>query len=280
MAYNIKLDVFEGPLDLLLHLIKENQVDIYDIPIASITEQYLEYIEIMKSLNLELAGEFLVMAATLTYIKSKMLLPKQEIPEGMEEGEEGQDPRDELVARLIEYKKYKEAALRLREKEIDQSQVFGRIPSQDEMPSEGELLLEVSVFELLNSFRKILGKLGEGDKYTVTLEEMSVTDKLNEIMGRLETADSMTFDSLFETSRTRMEVIATFLAVLELLRLKLARALQIRVGGEIMLYKAAEEAGEARNMEEDLAPREESPVSPDPAEETAANENENAMENG
>ncbi|MBI4667490.1 MAG: segregation/condensation protein A [Nitrospinae bacterium] len=251
MSYNVKLDVFEGPLDLLLHLIKENQLDIYDIPIATITERYLEYIEIMKSLNLEVAGEFLVMAATLTYIKSKMLLPKPEVAEE-EAMEEGEDPREELIHKLVEYKKFKEAALKLREMELDQTQTFTRIPSKADMPDEGEILLEVSVFELLGAFQKILQRFGAESKYTVTLEEMSVTDKINEMMTRLDTEEFITFDSLFATSRVKMEIIATFLALLEVMRLKLARASQTRAGGEIVIYKAIEDEGPIGAQEPEL----------------------------
>ena len=239
MAYNIKLDVFEGPLDLLLHLIKENEVDIYDIPIAKIAEQYLEYINVMKSLNLDVAGDYLVMAATLTYIKSRTLLPPEDIPE--EELEEGIDPRDELVAKLIEYKKFKEAAVTLREREITQSQVFARKPDDHAAPSDGELLVEVSVFELLKSFKGVMERLGGESEFTLTLEEISVTDKLNQMVERLEQAERITFDSLFELDKNKMEVVASFLALLELLRLKLAKAIQARHGGEIIIYRAPED---------------------------------------
>lgn len=241
MAYKIKLDVFEGPLDLLLHLIRESQVDIYDIPISTITEQYLEYLDLMQDLNLEIAGEYLLMAATLTYIKSKMLLPKQESDEEETDEFDGEDPRDMLVQKLIEYKKFKEAALKLREKELDQSQVFTRTPSEADIPEEGDLLLEVSVLELLRSFKKILDRLGDKAKrFNLTLEEISVTDKLNEIMERLESREFVTFDALFASARNRMEVIATFLATLELVRLKLIKAHQSRAGGELLIYKVAD----------------------------------------
>ncbi|MGK7344765.1 MAG: segregation and condensation protein A [Candidatus Nitrospinota bacterium M3_3B_026] len=245
MAYNVKLDVFEGPLDLLLHLIKENQVDIYDIPIADITRQYLEYLELMKSLNLDVAGEYLLMAATLTYIKSKTLLPKTDITEDEEE-QEAEDPREELVARLLEYKKYKEAALRLKERELDQSMVFTRPPREEDVPPDGDLLVEVSVLELLKSLKRLLEQAGDGEDFSLTLEEISVTDKINYIMGRLEAEDSVTFDSLFGGGKNRMEVVATFLALLELMRLRLARALQTRRGGEILIYRASDE-GAARD---------------------------------
>lgn len=238
MTYNIKLDVFEGPLDLLLHLIKENEMDIYDIPIATITEQYLDYLNLIQTFNLEVAGEYLVMASTLTYIKSRMLLPKHERED--EEGEEGEDPREELIAKLIEYKKYKEAALALRDREMAQSRVFTRPPSA-EAPAEGDLLLEVSVFELLKSFRKVLEGYGGPRKIAITLEEISVTDKINEIMSRLEGVDHLTFDALFETGRTRMEVVATFLALLEVIRLRLVKVHQARAGGQIIIMRAPEE---------------------------------------
>ncbi|MBF0169799.1 MAG: segregation/condensation protein A [Nitrospinae bacterium] len=241
MAYKIKLDVFEGPLDLLLHLIRESQVDIYDIPISTITEQYLEYLDIMQDLNLEIAGEYLLMAATLTYIKSKMLLPKVESDDEETDEFDGEDPRDMLVQKLIEYKKFKEAALKLRERELDQAQVFTRTPSEADMPGEADLLLEVSVLELLRSFKKILDRLGDKAKrFNLTLEEISVTDKLNEIMERLESREFVTFDSLFASARNRMEVIATFLATLELVRLKLIKAHQSRAGGELLIYKVAD----------------------------------------
>ena len=253
MAYNIKLDIFEGPLDLLLHLIRENELDIYDIPIAEITKQYLEYVEIMKNLNLEMAGEFLLMAATLTHIKSKSLLPKEEFADEDDELD-GADPRDELVQKLLEYKRYKEAALKLKEKELTQSQVFTRIPAESDVPSDGDLLLEVSVFELLQSFKNILTRIGEkASTYTVTLEEISVTDRIHTIIGNLEERDHITFDALFEGAKTRMELIATFLALLELTRLKLVRAHQSRVAGEILIYRTAEPSGDIISSEFDPA---------------------------
>lgn len=255
MAYNIKLDVFEGPLDLLLHLIKENEVEIYDIPIARITGQYFEYLDLMKNINLELAGDFLVMASTLTYIKSKMLLPVHE--DDIEEDELGVDPRDELVRKLVEYKKFKEASYKLREREMTQSQIFARRPNAEDGPDDSELLLEVSVFELIKSFNSALERMGGGEEYTVTIEEISVTDKLSEMMSRFEEEESMTFDSLFDNDKSKMQIIATFLALLEVLRLKVARAHQSKPGGEIIIYRAPdfstgdEKTGEA-GAEDDI----------------------------
>jgi len=275
MAYNIKLDVFEGPLDLLLHLIKDHEVDIYDIPIALITEQYFEYLELMKALNLELAGEYLLMASTLTYIKSKTLLPRHEQEE--DDLEEGVDPREELVARLVEYKKFKEAALELKSREADQSRVFFRQPAAQDLPSEADLLLEVNVLELLKSFKQVLGRYGGVKELSVTLEEISVTDKLNEIMARLESVEYLTFDALFEHGRTRMEVIATFLALLELMRLKLLRVNQTRAGGEILIYRAVEN-GDGAPPEEDMA--EAVPPAARDTGETDTTEHDNGQETG
>ncbi|MDH5509244.1 MAG: segregation/condensation protein A [Nitrospinota bacterium] len=249
MTYNIKLDVFEGPLDLLLHLIKENQVDIYDIPIAMVTEQYFQYIEIMKSLSLEVAGEYLVMASTLTYIKSRMLLPKHEQEE--EEVEDGVDPRDELVARLVEYRKIKEAAVALKTMEMEQSRIFVRQPQADLGIKDGDLLLEVNVLELLKSFKKILDNYKGPQEISVTLQEISVTDKINEIMAVLENVEHCPFDSLFKSGRNRMEVVATFLALLELMRLKLIRVNQGRIGGEILVFRAPENGHGAHSTEEE-----------------------------
>jgi segregation and condensation protein A len=254
MTYNIKLDVFEGPMDLLLHLIKENQVDIYDIPIALITEQYLHYIEMMKSLNLDVAGEYLVMAATLTYIKSRMLLPKHEREE--EEAEEGMDPRDELVAKLVGYKRIKEAATALKTMEMEQSLIFARQQPPDLGIKEGDLLLEVNVLELLKSFKRILDGYKGPRRISVTLQEISVTDKINEIMATLEKVDHCQFDSLFSRGWSRMEVVATFLALLELMRLKLVRVNQTRLGGEILVFRAPENglAAESAPGEEEAEP--------------------------
>lgn len=246
MSYNVKLDIFEGPLDLLLHLIKDEELDIYDIPIARITEQYLEYLDVMKALNLEIIGDYLVMASHLTYVKSRMLLPKHEEIE--DELEDGADPREELIAKLVEYKKYKEAALALKDKEFEQSMIFTRPPADDDGPDEAGLLENVDLFELIKSFRRVLDNYGGPMELSVTLDEISVTDKISEIMSRLESADYLTFDALFEFGKSRMEVIATFLALLELMRLKLLRVNQARYSGEILIY---------RNVEEDNEPSEE-----------------------
>ncbi len=238
MTYQIKLPIFEGPLDLLLHLIREHEVDIYDIPIAFITQQYLEYIEMMKTLNLEIAGEFLVMAATLIHIKSRTLLPKPEI--APDDGEEGEDPRDELVRKLLEYKKYKEAAALLRDKEIHRRNLFTR-KIEDEGLEGDELLLDVNIFDLLSAFRKIMKNIVSDDAYEISADEVSVTEKINSIMEILGATPHITFESLFSDITRRMELVATFLALLELIRLKLVKIQQIKRFGAIRIFKAVEE---------------------------------------
>ncbi|MBI5184049.1 MAG: segregation/condensation protein A [Nitrospinae bacterium] len=235
MEYKVKLDIFEGPLALLLLLIKEQKIDIYDIPIALITEQYLEYLELMKTLNLDIVGEFLVMAATLTHIKSKMLLPSHEREDDGEE--EGGDPRDELVRRLLEYKKYKEAALGLREKEDYQRGIFtrekGDLPSVDE----DDILIEVTIFDLLKAFKRVMKEISFKSYYEISMDGISVSEKQNYIMDRLNDSSSITFDSLFTVMSQRIEVVATFLALLELIRLKVINIQQLRGCGVIRIFK-------------------------------------------
>lgn len=244
--YNIKLPAFEGPLDLLLHLIKENKIDIYDIPISFITGRYLEYISMMKELNLEIAGEFLVMAATLIQIKSKMLLPPEEA--AVAGTEQMEDPRLELVQRLLEYQAYKDAASILKEREDESLRIFSREP-EDEPREEGEgdaepYLFDVNVFDLLGAFRKIL-EAAPPEVRTITMETLTVKDKMFLIVDLLENSESIRFEELFEGSVTRKRLIVTFLALLELLRLGLARVYQEREFGYIWIIKPQREIAEA-----------------------------------
>lgn len=244
--YNIKLPAFEGPLDLLLHLIKENKIDIYDIPISFITGRYLEYISMMKELNLEIAGEFLVMAATLIQIKSKMLLPPEEA--AVAGTEQMEDPRLELVQRLLEYQAYKDAASILKEREDESLRIFSREP-EDEPREEREgdaepYLFDVNVFDLLGAFRKIL-EAAPPEVRTITMETLTVKDKMFLIVDLLENSESIRFEELFEGSVTRKRLIVTFLALLELLRLGLARVYQEREFGYIWIIKPQREIAEA-----------------------------------
>jgi segregation and condensation protein A len=236
--YKVKLEVFEGPLDLLLHLIKENEIDIYDIPIALITQQYLEYLDLMKELNIELAGEFLVMAATLIHIKSKMLLPPSEDETEVEE--EIEDPRAELVQRLLEYKRFKEAAEELALRETEWRDVFPRQPVKPEslIGEEEPILSDISLFDLLSALRRVLERVPEKAFYEVTREELSLKEKISMLLERLESKEGLTFDELFSQDTTKAEVIVTFLALLEVIRLRLVRIFQSEDFGVIRMSRA------------------------------------------
>ncbi|MBI3594662.1 MAG: segregation/condensation protein A [Nitrospirae bacterium] len=242
-CYSIKLDVFEGPLDLLLHLIKKHQINIYDIPIALITRQYIEYLELMQTLNLNIAGDFLVMAATLVYIKSKTLLPPEE--KGPEEEEE--DPRDELVSRLLEYKKFKEASLNLEERESIWMEVYRRPTALDSEPVNEEFCFtDLNLFDLVEALQKVIERLPEKNWLEVTQDTLSVTDKINDLLEFLEGKESATFFELFLGDTTRGMVVVTFLALLELCRLRLVNIQQIEEFGVIRVRKL----GSNKDLEE------------------------------
>jgi segregation and condensation protein A len=240
MSYEIKLDIFEGPLDLLLYLIRKNEIDIYNIPIALITEQYLEYLDMMRSLNLDLAGEYLVLAATLIHIKSRLLLPPVE---DEEEGGEGQDPRAELVRQLLEYQAFKEAALDLEARPLLDRDVFSRgAPADDQatVEEEEEAVIEVGIFELVQAFRSIIAGLDKSDDLVIDTERMSLTDRINEIMERLSEKKQLTFSELLGERTDRKGIIYTFLAILELMKLRMIRAYQSGPFGAIRLCLAVE----------------------------------------
>ena len=236
MSTRVQLDIFEGPLDLLLHLIKKNEVSITDIPIAAITEQYLATIEVMQSLNLDMAGEFLVMAATLVHIKSRMLLPAGD--DGADEDEDGEDPREELVRRLLEYQRFKDAAEQLGQREILARDVFVRsgTPTED-LPVPN--LREVSVFELLTALRRVLERLPKDNVHEVTLDKITVREKMTLLLDTLRAQSRVLFDSLFAEVKTRMEVVVTFLAMLELVKARAIRVFQDELGGPIQIEAAA-----------------------------------------
>lgn len=229
MNYNIKLDIFEGPLDLLLHLIKKNEVDIYDIPMATITEQYLEYIEIIKEMNLDFAGEFLVVAATLVHIKSKMLLPVDAEAEAQED--EGIDPREELVRRLIEYKIYKEAARELSERLMLGRDVFlrGQVAPLEGLEEETGLM-NLSVFDLMEALKGVLARAPKERTVELTVERFKIADKINFVMEHINEVKSAVFTSLFPPDAVRGEIIVTFLAILELAKLLLIKLHQTEDG--------------------------------------------------
>ena len=239
MQYQVKLDIFEGPLDLLLYLIKKNEVDIYDIPMALITGQYLEYLELMKVLNLDIAGEFLVMASTLIKIKSQMLLPPVE---GEGEGEDETDPRAELMEHLLEYQRYKEAAHQLVTRELLEKDIFKRPQTEDpgEAKVDGDMLIEASLFDLVDALRKVIERKDLPENIMgVALEKMTVRDKIVSILRQLKETPQLVFQSLFDPLVTRFEIVVTFLAVLELIRLRAIRVFQVQPYGEIRIVALA-----------------------------------------
>jgi segregation and condensation protein A len=224
LDYTFRLEGFEGPLDLLLHLIQKNELDIFNIPIALITEQYLEYLQLMKVLNLDIAGEYLLMASTLLHIKSKMLLPKSSA--GEEEEEE--DPRAELVRRLLEYQKYKEAAGELEKRPMLNRDVFIRLISSETEEAAGEERIEVNLFGLLEAFRQVLERVKLESVHEVVLEPLSVEDKIEEILALLERENrSMAFHRLFPEEASRRVIVITLLAILELVKMKRIRIFQL-----------------------------------------------------
>jgi segregation and condensation protein A len=242
-AYQVKLDAFEGPLDLLLHLIRKNELNIYDIPIALITEQYLEYIEIMQELNLDVAGEFLVMAATLIHVKSRMLLPRAD--PSQDDLAEEEDPRQLLVRRLLEHQKFKAAAELLHEREAWRSAQYTRPDSRvaEVAGDEYEPELEVDLFSLLAAFKGVLARAARRPQMVLPPEQISIEDRMHQLLGRLSETDACGFEDLFgDGDGSRAFMIVTFLALLEMIRLKLIRVFQAGGAGPIRVYKRARPA--------------------------------------
>lgn len=235
----MKLEVFEGPLDLLLYLIKKEELDIYDIPIAKITKQYLEYLGLMEVLDLNIAGEFLVMAATLMHIKSKLLLPPEEVVQ--EEGVEEIDPRAELAQKLLEYKKFKEVAGQLREMEDKHSKLFTRRP-QDiaKADSEGKPYFESDIFSLISAMSSVLKNFSREELYEVIKDEFTVEEKVHELIHILIIKPVIYFVELFEKAKSKVEIIVTFLALLELIRLKEVIIRQREAFGKIEIIRNRE----------------------------------------
>ncbi|MFN8627597.1 MAG: segregation/condensation protein A [Candidatus Binatia bacterium] len=235
--YRVRLPAFEGPLDLLLHLIKKNEVEIVDIPVANVTEQYLAYLEMMRELNLDIAGEFLVMAATLTLIKSRMLLP----PSEEDDDEHEADPRADLVRQLLEYQRYREAALDLSERPLLHRDVFVRAPAMDVDGADGQVELpplKVTAWELLDAFRAVLKRARPESVHEVVTERISLRDRVRTLLHALSVARSLDFDSLFDEDATRIEIVVTFLALLELMKMGAARAAQEHRYGRIAIELA------------------------------------------
>ena len=237
MSYKLTLDVFEGPLDLLLYLIKKSDIEICDIPIAEITDQYMEYIEMMKMLDLEVVGEFLVMAATLMQIKSRMLLPA----DPNEEEDQEDDPRDELVKRLQEYKVFKEVAERLKTKEVERQHLFSRRIDEEKKKEieedSKEVYFEASLFDLISAFTKALNKFHDNKVYEVQKEDFTVEDKIHDILHQLIDEKRVYLSELITKSNSRLEIIVSFMAILELIRLKEIRIVQKRIFAEIEIMR-------------------------------------------
>jgi len=233
--YKVKLEVFEGPLDLLLYLIKRDEVDIYDISIERITQQYLEFMDAFKVLDIDVAGEFVVMAANLIYIKSRNLLPAAVQPP--EEEVEEEDPRWELVRQLVEYKKFKDAAQHLGQREVARESLFSRLPETPEVVAERPLG-EVSVFDLINAFNSILKRINKKEDLREIFEEnYTVSDKIDLVLKMTSTGVPLRFSELFSDAASRSEIVVTFLALLELIRLKQLKVVQDEPFGEIELRR-------------------------------------------
>ncbi len=241
-SIQLKLQSFEGPLDLLVHLIKKNQMNVYDIQISVITKQYLEYLNLLQELNLDLASDFLVMAATLIHIKSKMLLPRPETAAG--DPTEEEDPRDLLVRRLLEHQQFKAAAELLHDKETLRSAQWGRPDSRIEeiAGDDYEPEFEVDLFSLLSAFKQVLERARERPPVVLPAEQISIELRIDQILERLSETDACGFADLFDDVATRGEMIVTFLAMLEMIRLKLIRVFQSGGAGAIRIYKRARPA--------------------------------------
>ena len=236
--YKVKLEVFEGPLDLLLYLIKRDEIDIYDISIERITRQYLEYLQAFKELKIDIAGEFVVMAANLIYLKSRSLLPLDQQPP--EEDAEEDDPRWDLIRQLIEYKKFKEAATQLHDRALEQERIFTRDGSSSAVIDAPLPLHEVGIFQLIHAFQEVIKRVeAREDLQEIFGERFSVSDKIEKILERVSNGTPVRFSELFGQIVSRVEIVVTFLALLELIRLNQVRALQPKMFDEIEIAAIA-----------------------------------------
>jgi segregation and condensation protein A len=235
--YKVKFEVFEGPLDLLLYLIKKEEVDIYEVNLTSLATQFIDYIDTMRLLDLEIAGEFLVMAATLMYIKSRELLPVDQQAQ-VEGEEEGEDPRWELIRQLVEYKKFKDAAAQLQVLELRQENIFPRTPPKPEFEAEAVQGAEASIFDLVNAVSTILQRVTKReDQRDIFEDKFSVSQKIEHLMKSIGERTRLRFSELFEGVTSRSEVVCTFLALLELIRLKTVKVYQRGVFGPIRVFR-------------------------------------------
>jgi segregation and condensation protein A len=255
--YKIELEVFEGPLDLLLHLVKKHELSILDIPVSFITEKYLEYLELMRQLNLDIAGEYLFMAATLVHLKSRELLPTPDPTQADEIGEDGEpeeDPRQELIRRLLEYQKYKQAAGQLGERPVIGRNVWTRGAPVDDLVDgggrEGAPLAEIPVFKLVEALAELMARARVRISHEVIVDRLSITDRINQLVDRLDAEGTFSFASCFAfldddhevgAAQVKHEVVVTFLAILEMTRLKLIRISQPGDQADIHITRAVED---------------------------------------
>jgi segregation and condensation protein A len=236
--YKVKLEIFEGPLDLLLFLVKRDEIDIYEISLERITRQYLEYLQAFKELNIDVAGEFVVMAANLIYWKSRSLLPVDQQPP--EEDADEDDPRWELIRQLIEYKKFKEAAEQLHARQLEQERIFTRVNSAVDVVQAPLRLGEVGIFQLINAFQTVIKRIdAREDLQEIFGEHFTVSEKIEMILRRTAEGTAVRFSELFGDLASRVEIVVTFLALLELIRLKQVRATQVQLLDEIEITAAA-----------------------------------------
>lgn len=237
--YKVKLEIFEGPLDLLLYLIKRDEIDIYDISLERITRQYLEYLQAFKELNIDIAGEFIVMAANLIYLKSRSLLPVDQQPP--DEDADENDPRWDLIRQLIEYKKFKEAAAQLHNRELEQERMFTRDGGPSAAVADTPLRLgEVGIFQLINAFQNVVKRVeAREDLREIFGEHFTVSDKIDVILHRVAGGARFRFSELFGAIASRVEIVVTFLALLELIRLRQVQAIQPSLFDEIEIAAAA-----------------------------------------
>jgi segregation and condensation protein A len=245
-AYPVRLVNFEGPLDLLLHLIKRHELSIYDIPITLITKQYIDYIDLMQEMNLDVAGEFLVMAATLIHIKSRMLLPR---PDPTQE-DPGEDPREALMRRLLEHQKFKAAAELLHERETLRSAQWTRPdgPIAEIAGEAPEPEIEIDLFSLISAFKAVVERAKARPQLYLPSEQIPIEDRIEQLMSRLSETEACGFEDLFADIQTRAGLVVTFLALLEMIRLKLIRVFQTSVIGPIRVYKRARPADAPRPL--------------------------------
>jgi len=271
-AYPVRLINFEGPLDLLLHLIKKNEMNVYDIRISTVTQQYLEYLDLMQEMNLDVVGEFLVMAATLIHIKSRMLLPR---PDPTQEDPE-EDPRDALVRRLVEHQRFKAAAELLHEKEIQRSAMWTRAdgPVAEVVGTAPEPEIEVDLFSLMAAFRQVLERARARPRVLLPPEQIPIETRIEQLLERLSETEACGFEELFADVQTRAGMIVTFLALLEMIRLKLVRVFQQSSFTPIRVYKRARPDGAPvfATTEVTASPHTEDTASPDPAVSTESTE--------